>query len=56
MKKVDLIKELTVLIDQFDCNRTWGSIEITFSDGAPVVVKKTETKRIEGEPHNANRR
>ena len=32
----------------------WGSIEIQFKNGIPVVVKKTETKVLEGTNPHAN--
>lgn len=32
----------------------WGTIEIQFKNGIPVVVKKTETKVLEGTNPHAN--
>ena len=56
MKKAELVKELTTMIDQFERDRTWGTVEVSFNNGVPVVVKKTETKRIEGDPRNAQQK
>jgi hypothetical protein len=56
MKKADLIKELTALIDQYERNRTWGTVEVSFNNGVPVVLKKIETQRLEGDTRNAQQK
>jgi hypothetical protein len=32
----------------------WGTIEIQFKNGVPVLIKKTETKTLTGTNPNAN--
>ena len=47
MEKPELLRKLETMLDQIARERMWGNIEIEFSDGAPVLIRKSATERIE---------
>lgn len=55
MSRRDLIKKIEALFEQFEREHTWGTVEVHFNNGVPVVLKKTETERLEGETRNDKR-
>lgn len=42
----DTLKQVEMMIQQAEANRTWGSIELFFNDGVLAAIKKTETQKI----------
>jgi hypothetical protein len=46
MNKEQVLKKLAAILDEFECGRSWGVIEIDMSDGAAHVVRKTFTEKI----------
>lgn len=47
MPKTELLKKLETLIDEASAQRVWGAIEIEFRDGAPVIVRKMTTEKLQ---------
>ena len=47
MEKPELLRKLETMLDQIARERMWGNIEIEFRDGAPVLIRKSATERIE---------
>jgi hypothetical protein len=57
MNKIQLLKKLEAILDEFERARNWGTIEIEMQDGAPRLIRKITTEKVEstGKETHANR-
>lgn len=53
MTKPDLMKKLEAIVEEFARNRSWGSVEIGFSDGAPTLLRVETTQKLAQESNRA---
>ncbi len=44
--------DIVRLLQQIAKDRFWGSVQIDFRDGAAVLIRKTETIKINGREEN----
>jgi hypothetical protein len=44
--------KLTQLLSEAERDRFWGSLELTYQDGQPVIVRKTQTFKIRQENYS----
>ena len=56
MNKAQLLKKLDTLIDEAQRTRMFGVVEIQFSDGVPVLLRKSITEKLcTGETNRAHK-
>lgn len=55
MTKTALLKKLETMIDDAERAHMYGLIEIQFSNGAPVLIRKSQTEKLQ-ESTGANNR
>lgn len=55
MTKQELMKKLEVIADEFQRNRSWGSLEVEFKDGEPNYVRKTFSESVKEDAHAQTR-
>lgn len=48
MTKDALLKKLDAMLTTAEKERTWGNLEIELRDGAPVLVRKSTTEKLDG--------
>ena len=46
MDREALLKHFTVILDEFERNRTFGSIEFCFSNGRLQVIRELKSQKI----------
>lgn len=46
MDRPTFVKKLEVLLDEFETNRTFGTVEICFNSGQPQLIRKLTTEKI----------
>jgi len=49
MDKPTLLRKLESMLEQIERDCMWGTVEIEFRNGAPVLIRKSATERIESE-------
>jgi hypothetical protein len=52
MDRTTLHKKLDAMLDEFNQNRTFGSIEIIFRFGEPSTIHKLTTEKLQNEREN----
>lgn len=55
MNKATLLKKLETMVDAFAQGRTWGTIEIQFTDGQPAIIRKMTTEKLDAPENNRAR-
>ncbi len=56
MSKMQILRKLETILDEMEHAKTWGTVELEIRDGAPVLIRKITTEKIEGEgKSHANR-
>lgn len=48
MTKQELMKQFEAAADEAMRTGYWGSIEVTFSDGVPAILRQEKTTRLNG--------
>jgi len=51
---MQLLRKLDALIDEFARGRTWGTVEIQFSEGVPVLFRKALTEKLTQDKNRAD--
>lgn len=47
MEKPELMKKLEAIFDDAARRKMWGTVEIEFRDGLPILIRKIETEKIQ---------
>jgi hypothetical protein len=47
MDTTQTLSELSRLLEEAKDERLWGSIQLDFQDGEPVLIRRTETRKIQ---------
>jgi len=58
MDTAQTLSELSRLLEEAKAERLWGSIQLDFQDGELVLIRRTETRKIQhpGERNNRHER
>jgi hypothetical protein len=48
MTKQELMKQFETAVDEAMRTGYWGSIEVSFSDGTPAILRQEKTTRLNG--------
>ncbi len=47
MSKMQILRKLETILDEMEHGKTWGTVELEVRDGAPVLIRKITTEKIE---------
>ncbi len=56
MDKQTLLRKLEAMLDEAERARTYGLVEIQFSDGVPALLRKSTTAKLQSTGENTRAR
>ena len=54
MTKQELVGKLDSMLDEMARQRAYGTIELEVRDGAPILIRKTTTEKVESRGDNTH--
>lgn len=55
MTRPELLKKLEATLDEMAHKKAFGTIELEIRDGAPILIRRITTEKIEGDRTHADR-
>lgn len=52
MEKIQLLRKVEALLDTFERERTWGTIEIEVCEGLPNMIRTSRNEKLIAQENN----